>query len=122
MASMDRAALLAACGVRAAEDRDIPGVGRIRLREMSGADRDRYFAALLGAPRVQHQGHEVPNPVGLRALVVAMTLVGPDGAPMFASAEEANAALRPEAIDAIFAVAARLNAIVPEERQEIEGN
>lgn len=117
---MDRDKLLAMCGCRIAEH-DVPGVGRVRLREMSGRDRDAYFTALLSAPKVEMSGRSIPNPAGLRGLVVSFVLVGDDDKPLFRDGEDANASLKPEAIDAIFSIASKVNALGNDE-EELEGN
>jgi hypothetical protein len=88
---------------------------------MSGRDRDAYFTALLSAPKVDMGGKSIPNPAGLRGLVVACVLVGDDDNPLFKDGDDANASLKPEAIDAIFAVASKANALGNDD-EELEGN
>jgi len=116
---LNRAELLAAAGVgvktRAAT---IDGVGEILLREFSGLDRDEYFTRLITAPKVSHNGEEIPNPAGLKTWAVSVAVRNPDGSPMFKDADDAGANLSPTAIDAIFDVIADENSLMDARRAE----
>lgn len=93
--------------------------GTVRVRGLSGAERDRYLASLS-----RQQGSQVVrNPVNATAKLVALCVVDGDGNRVFGN--EHVAALGEKsgaALDPIFEVASRLSGISGEEIKEIEEN
>jgi len=82
--------------------------GEVRVRSMSGAERDAYEQSLLKS----RSADAAANLRNVRARLCAYSLVGEDGALLFSEAEiEALGAKSVAALDRVFAVAARLSAM-----------
>lgn len=105
MTLLNRDAILAAQDLTT-EDVDVSEWGgSVRVRVMTGAERDSFGASLVGPDGK-------PSPDGYKAKLVARCLVDEAGQRMFSDAEvtllEAKSA---PALDRVFAVADRLNAV-----------
>lgn len=120
---MTREQLLMVGGVKTSEV-EIEGVGTVRLREMSGQDRDEYFGLLCRASRISHEGKEVPDifAAGAKPFLVARCVVDSADQPVFAGPADAGKNLRPECLDAIFDAINEINALSDKEQKETEKN
>ena len=89
--------------------------GSVRIRTLSGADRDAFEATLMKLV----DGKRVPDMDNLRAKLLAATVVDEEDKPVF-GVEDLLALGRKSAvaIDRVFAVAQRLNAMAPESVEE----
>ena len=108
--------------ILAAEDRryELVGVpewgGTVRVGEMSALQRDRWDAALI-------KRREGADDLSVRALVVAFCIVDDAGAPIFTSEDVvALGAKSGKALDRVFEVAARINALTKASAEEQRGN
>lgn len=98
-------------------DVDVAGVGTFRLREMSGAERDRFEAAAFqekvdivnGKPEVRR----TVNPIDLRARLVGSCLVDDAGARLFADdeVEQLSAGVPASTLQTLFVAAQKLNGL-----------
>lgn len=91
------------------EDVDVPEWGgKVRLRCISGSERDRYESSLAK----MQKGKLVPDMVNARAKLVAMSVVDEMGNRMFSDTEVlALGAKSARALDRVYEVAARLSGI-----------
>ena len=93
--------------------------GAVRVRSMSGADRDDYEQWMANLNRA---GGSLLLP-NVRARLVALSAVGGDGARLFAEADiEALGAKSARALDRVFAAAKRVNGIGADEIEALEKN
>jgi hypothetical protein len=118
-------ALLSADQILAAEDRtyeDVPVPewgGEVRLRSLSGAERDEYEQGLVR----QVGNKQVTDARNARAKLVALCAVNEDGSLLFTKAQviklgSKNAA----ALQRLFDVACRMNGFTEDDVRELEGN
>lgn len=91
----------------AVEDVEYPGIGSFRIRELTGAERDRLEEDTLR--RAAKDGKVEVK--GFRAMLVAMTLVDAGGERMFADNE----------IDKVNSLPAKLVAFLFQRSQEMNG-
>lgn len=90
--------------------------GSVRVRVMTGAERDSFGSSLIGADGK-------PSPDGYKAKLVARCLVDEGGNRMFSDAEVALLASKSAAaLDRVFAVADRLNAVSSQSVDAAEKN
>ena len=99
-----------------AEDRRIEVVevpewgGSVRVRSMTGAERDQFEGEVLD---IRRGGVELKR-ANFRARLVVRTVVGDDDKPMFSPGDlEALGAKSAAALDRVIAVAMRLNGLEP---------
>lgn len=93
--------------------------GRVRVRNLTGAERDEFEARM-----VTQRGDNVQvNVRNVRARLVALTCVGPEGRPLFSEPEVAALQVKnAAALDRIYEVAARLSRITRKDVEELAGN
>jgi hypothetical protein len=104
---LDKAAVLAAQDLKT----EIVAVpewgGDVTVRTMTGSDRDAFEASMV---TVDADGKRTPNLINMRAKLVALTMVGEDGKPMFDISEIGHLTGKSAAaLDRVFEVAQRLN-------------
>jgi len=99
-----------------AEDRRIEVVevpewgGSVRVRSMTGAERDQFEGEVLD---IRRGGVELKR-ANFRARLVVRTVVGDDDKPMFSPGDlEALGAKSAAALDRVIAIAMRLNGLEP---------
>jgi len=91
--------------------------GTVRVRGLSGAERDAYEVALAG---VRPDGSRRLNLVNVRARLIAMTVVDEDGARMFTDADaEALGAKSGTAMQRVFETAQHLSGLTDEDVEEL---
>ncbi len=89
--------------------------GSVRVRTLSGAERDAFEATLMKTLN----GKRVPDMDNLRAKLLAATVVDEEDKPIFGVHDLVALGRKSAvAIDRIFAVAQRLNAMAPESVEE----
>jgi enoyl-CoA hydratase/carnithine racemase len=89
--------------------------GSVRVRTLSGAERDAFEATLMKILN----GKRVPDMDNLRAKLLAATVVDEEDKPIFGVHDLVALGRKSAvAIDRIFAVAQRLNAMAPESVEE----
>ena len=89
--------------------------GSVRVRTLSGAERDAFEATLMKILN----GKRVPDMDNLRAKLLAATVVDEEDKPIFGVPDLVALGRKSAvAIDRIFAVAQRLNAMAPESVEE----
>lgn len=105
MSILNRDAILAASDLTTV-DVDVPEWGGIvRLRVMTGAERDSFSSSLIG-PDGQ------PDPEGYRVKLIARCAIGEDGARLFTDGEVALLQGKSAAaLDRLFDAAEKLNAV-----------
>jgi len=116
---LSKEAILAADD-RKTEDVDVPEWGgTVRIREMSGHDRDAYEASL----RKQRGSEIIMDSANMRAKLVARSVVGDDGELMF-TAHEVGALgnCSAVALNRIWLAALRLNGMSEDAAEEAAGN
>lgn len=104
---------------RKTEDIDVPAWGgTLRIRSMTGAERDSYEASGIVWGK-NEQGSPVVDSVStdnMRARLVALTAIGEDGARLFSERDiVALGAKNAEVLNAAFDVARRLSGITKED-------
>lgn len=83
--------------------------GTVRVRTMTGADRDAFEASLM---HIQADGQRKPDLSNMRGKLVALTLVDDVGNLMFGMPDIDRLSLKSaSALDRVFAVAQRLNGL-----------
>lgn len=89
---------------------EVPGWGgSVRVRTMSGADRDAWEASMVA---VQPDGTRRANMENMRAKLVALTVVGEDGNPLFTLDDVARLTRKSaEALDRVFDASQKLNGL-----------
>lgn len=117
--------LLSKSEIFAADDRkteDVPCPewgGTVRLRGLSGAERDSYEASL----QKQVGGKQVQDLRNFRARLVALAAINEDGTPLFEQNDVAALARRSSAaLSRLFDVACRLSGITDGDVKDLEGN
>jgi hypothetical protein len=115
--------LLSKDAILAAEDRrtcdvDVPEWGgTVRVRALSGAERDAYEIALAG---VRPDGTARPNLVNVRARLVAMAVVDEDGKRLFTDRDAAALGEKSaQAMDRVFVAAQRLSGLSQGDVEEL---
>lgn len=93
--------------------------GLVLVRELRGRERDEWEASLA----VQRGQQMVPDVANMRAKLVARSVVGEDGEPVFTQ-QDVNALgeLSAAALDRVFEVASRLSGLNPADLEEMQGN
>ncbi|ANZ42495.1 hypothetical protein BBK82_04985 [Lentzea guizhouensis] len=105
------------------EDVDVPEWGgRVRVRGLTGTDRDRFESAMLNRNGKGNARHQV-NTDNFRARLVMASVVDEDGRRMFSERDvralgEKSAA----ALDRVMTVAMRLSGLTQKDADELEGN
>ncbi len=96
---------------------DIPEWGgELLVREMTGSQRDAYETDIMNTAE-DHKAHVI------RARMVASSVVGEDGEPLFTMADvEALAKKSAKALDRVFTAAASLNVLTDDAVEEAAGN
>jgi hypothetical protein len=118
---LTRDAILAATALKT-EEVDVSDTvwgGVVLVRELRGRERDEWEASLA----VQRGKQMVPDVANMRAKLVARSVVGEDGEPLF-SQQDVNALgeLSAAALDRVFEVAARLSGLEEKDLEEMQGN
>lgn len=92
------------------------GADVVLVRELRGRERDEWEASLA----VQRGKQMVPDVANMRAKLVARSVVGQDGEPLF-SQQDVNALgeLSAAALDRVFEVASRLSGLNPADLEEM---
>jgi hypothetical protein len=104
---LDKAAILAADDLKSAEVPVPEWGGIVRVRMMTGTDRDALEQSMV---LFNEDGTRKPNVANYKAKLVAFTLVDEQGKRMFADDEIAHVAAKSAAvIDRIFEAAQKLN-------------
>ena len=93
--------------------------GLVLVRELRGRERDEWEASLA----VQRGKQMVPDVANMRAKLVARSVVGEDGEPVFTQQDvHALGELSAAALDRVFEVASRLSGLNPDDLEEMQGN
>jgi hypothetical protein len=88
----------------------------VRIRSMSGSERDRYEESCA---RLKN-GQPVPNMVNARARLVAWTVVDDDGKREFSDSEILKLGGKSsKALDRVFEASAKLSGITPQDVEEL---
>ena len=94
--------------------------GTVRVRELTGAERDRYEAALV---KMQKGGKTDLTMDNARARLVSLAVIDASGARVFTEADVVKLGnLSAVALSRVFDVAARLSKITEEDLEELSGN
>ena len=90
--------------------------GEVRVRTITGTQRDEYEQALMAS----RTGDGAANLRNVRARLVACSIVGEDGQPLFGPDDvEALGAKSAAALDRVVAAASRLSALTAEDVAEL---
>ena len=102
------------------EEVDVPEWGgTVRVRELRGRERDEWEASLA----VQRGKQMVPDVANMRAKLVARSVVGEDGEPVFTQQDvSALGELSASALDRVFEVASRLSGLSEADLEAAAGN
>jgi hypothetical protein len=93
--------------------------GWVRVRALSGAERDRFEASVAG----DRPGKSRMNLLNVRARLVALAVVDETNRPLFSQADvEALGRKNAAALDRVFDVAQRLAGVSDADLEELEGN
>jgi len=116
---LGRDAILAAATLKT-EEADVPEWGGVVLvRELRGRERDEWEASLA----VQRGKQMVPDVANMRAKLVARSIVGGDGEPVFSQQDVAALGeLSAAALDRVFEVASRLSGLSEADLEAAQGN
>ena len=116
---LTRDAILAAAALKT-EEVDVPEWGGVVLvRELRGRERDEWEASLA----VQRGKQMVPDVANMRAKLVARSIVGGDGEPVFTQQDVAALGeLSAAALDRVFEVASRLSGLDEKDLEAASGN
>lgn len=115
MALLDKAAILAATKLDH-EDVEIKDVGTIRIRVMTGAERDAYEAAIVDARIAK-------KPYSVRTLLIAFCASDESGARLFGDEDiEAIGKLPGPMAERLVLVALRVNKLRQRDLTELEKN
>jgi hypothetical protein len=91
--------------------------GTVRVRALSGAERDSYEVALAG---IRPDGTSRPNLVNVRARLVALSVVDEDGKRLFTDADaKALGDKSAAAMQRVFETAQRLSALTDDDVEEL---
>lgn len=117
--------LLSKSDIFGADDRRYENVpvpewnGTVRLRSLTGEERDRYEASMM--KRVGNK--QVEDLRNARARLVVLAAVNEDGTPLFDANDAAALGRRnAAALDRLFEAACKLSGISNEDVKELEGN
>lgn len=117
----DEQKVLSAADILAADDREMREIvvpewnGKVYLRTISGAERDRFEAESFR--------QDQPNLDNLRARYLALTLVGEDGKPLFDRKQVTKLGEKSASVlDRLFTEAARMNAMSRSDVDTLLGN
>jgi hypothetical protein len=95
------------------------GADVVLVRELRGRERDEWEASLA----VQRGKQMVPDVANMRAKLVARSVVGDDGEPLFSQQDVAALGeLSAAALDRVFEVASRLSGLNEKDLEEMQGN
>lgn len=95
------------------------GSDTVLVRELRGRERDEWEASLA----VQRGKQMVPDVANIRAKLVARSIVGDDGEPVFSQQDVAALGeLSAAALDRVFEVASRLSGLNPDDLEEMAKN
>lgn len=95
------------------------GADTVMVRELSGRERDEYEASMA----VQRGGKMIPDIRNLRAKLVARSVIGEDGGPVFAPEDvDILGELSAAALDRVFEVASRLSGLSEADLEAASGN
>jgi hypothetical protein len=87
--------------------------GKVKVKTLSGRERDQLEASVISRPGER-------NLTNLRAKIVALSVVGPDGERLFSFEEAVELGKKSaRALDRIFAVAQRLSGFTPQDVEEL---
>jgi hypothetical protein len=116
---LGRDAILKATALKT-EDVPVPEWGgSVLVRELNGRERDEWEASLA----VQRGRQMVPDVANMRAKLVARTVIGEDGEPVFSQRDVAALGeLSGAALDRVFEAAAKLSALNPDSLEEMAKN
>jgi hypothetical protein len=96
--------------------------GTVRVRGLSGAQRDAYEASMVIMPQ-SPGGKPKMNMENARAKLVAMCIVDENGSPLFTLADvEALGRKSGSALNRVYEVAQRLSGLTKADMEEIEKN
>jgi len=105
--------------------KDVKGIGEVRLKEMSGGDRDDYFSLLTKAEKIKFMDEgkeiEVPDVKGVKPFVISRLLVDDNDKVMFTELEIATQ-FTPETMDALFDAISEINGIDEDAVDKAEKN
>ena len=91
--------------------------GHVYVKVMSGAERDAWEASIVGTTGSQR------NLQNIRARLVALTACDGGGLRLFSDADVGELGKKSsKALDRVFAVAQKLNALTEDDIKELEGN
>ena len=114
--------------VHVPEWRSKSGVEHVRVKSMSGVERDAFEASIIqqvpaiGGPRGAQPSSRV-NMTNLRAKLVARSIVGNDGARLFTDEQvEALGKKSASALARVYDAAAKLSRVSDEDAKELAGN
>lgn len=92
------------------------GADTVMVRELSGRERDEWESSLT----VQRGGKMIPDVRNMRAKLVARSVIGEDGGPVFAPEDvDMLGELSAAALDRVFEAAARLSGLNPDDLEEM---
>lgn len=95
--------------------------GTVRVRELTGAERDQYEASLVKMQKGNASADLTMD--NARARLVALATIGDDGRSLFSDADViALGKLSAAALSRVFDVAARLSKITASDIEELAGN
>ena len=116
---LTRDAILAAASLKT-EEVDVPQWGGVVLvRELRGRERDEWEASLA----TQRGKTMVPDVANMRAKLVARSVVGDDGEPLFSQQDVAALGeLSAAALDRVFEAASKLSGLSEEDLEAAAGN
>lgn len=105
------------------EDVEVPEWGgTVRVKGLSGAERDRVEAAMMSARTSKGKSRQV-NTDNFRARLVAASIVDADGARMFRDTDvKALGEKSAAALDRVMTAAMRLSGLNDEDAEELTGN
>jgi hypothetical protein len=93
--------------------------GAVLVRELRGRERDEWEASLA----VQRGKQMVPDVANMRAKLVARSVIGEDGEPLFSQQDvSALGELSAAALDRVFEAASRLSGLNPADLEEMAKN
>ncbi len=97
--------------------------GSVRIRELTGSERDSYEASIVGSKRTRRGREETSelNLRNIRARLVGMCLIGEDGARLYSDAEIGVLGAKSAAVlDRLFDACQRLSGISAADVKELE--
>ena len=117
MTVLDRAAILASLGTLKTEDVAVPEWGgTVRVREMTGTQRDAYGRTLIGADGKADYSNST-------AKLVASSVVGEDGQPLFTTDDiAALGQAGASALGRVYEAAIRVNGMGADAVEAAQGN